>query len=97
MRNLRYALLGVLVLLALYAGPAPVAEAATLAVDSTSDGGDKDTTDGVCDAGTGVCTLRVAIEQANDSPGTDTIAFNKSGAGPTPSSPPPPCPVSPTR
>ena len=54
----------------------------SFAVNSTGDGGDSDTADGVCDDGTGKCTLRAAIEQANASVGKDTIAFNIPGAGP---------------
>jgi CSLREA domain-containing protein len=52
------------------------AQAATLTVDSTADGGDSDTSDGLCDDGTGACTLRAAIEQANASVGHDTITFS---------------------
>ena len=36
-----------------------------LTVDSTGDGADGDTGDGVCGDGDGACTLRAAIEQAN--------------------------------
>ena len=86
MRYLRYALLGLLTLAALIGGPAPVAQAATFTVDSTGDGGDFSTADGVCDTddsvGDGPCTLRAAIQQANASAGTDTINFNIAGAGP---------------
>ena len=41
-----------------------VAHGATLVVDSLNDTGDADPGDGVCDDGTGKCTLRAAIEQA---------------------------------
>jgi CSLREA domain-containing protein len=54
----------------------------TFTVNSMGDAPDSDTTDGICDDGTGACTLRAAIEQANATPGTDTMAFNISGAGP---------------
>ena len=47
----------------------------TFTVSSTSDAPDSDTADGVCDDGTGACTLRAAIEQANAGAGGDTIAF----------------------
>ena len=53
-----------------------------LTVNSTGDGGETSTGDGVCDNGTGACTLRAAIEEANASAGTDTIAFNIPGTGP---------------
>jgi len=54
---------------------------------------DGDTGDGVCDTGhlhteidahtfTGVCTLRAAIQQANNLSDLDTIAFNIPGQGP---------------
>ncbi len=48
---------------------APSAAAAiTYVVDSTLDAPDADTTDGACDDGTGACTLRAAVMQANASP-----------------------------
>ena len=40
------------------------AQAATFNVDSTGDGSDTNLADGVCNDGTGKCTLRAAIEQA---------------------------------
>lgn len=52
-------------------------------VNSTGDGGDSNTGDGVCNDGTGICTLRAAIEQANAHPGNDTIAFNVPGCLPS--------------
>jgi hypothetical protein len=55
---------------------------ATYTVDSTGDGGDSNTADGVCDDGLGACTLRAAIEQANANNAADTINFNIPGAGP---------------
>ena len=48
-----------------YAVSCGVVAATTFTVDSTGDGGDSDTADGVCDDGLGNCTLRAAIEQAN--------------------------------
>ena len=53
----------------------------TFTVDSTGDGADDDTTDGDCDNGSGVCTLRAAIEQANADLG-GVIEFDISGSGP---------------
>jgi hypothetical protein len=52
-----------------------VRAATTFIVNSTGDGADSDTADGVCNDGTGNCTLRAAIMQANATPGTDTINF----------------------
>jgi CSLREA domain-containing protein len=44
-------------------------------VDSTGDAPDSNLGDGVCDDGTGACTLRAAIQQANQTLGADTITF----------------------
>ena len=52
----------------------------TFTVDSTGDGADSDTTDGVCDDGNGECTLRAAIEEANEAE-RSTIKFDISGSG----------------
>ncbi len=49
---------------------------ATFIVDSMGDGSDENLSDGLCDDGTGHCTLRAAIEQANAHPGPDLIAFD---------------------
>jgi CSLREA domain-containing protein len=57
--------------------------AATLNVTSTADTSDSVPGDGFCDDGTGACTLRAAIQEANAAPGADTIDFAL-GAG-TPS------------
>jgi CSLREA domain-containing protein len=55
----------------------PAAHAATtFTVNTTSDGADSNVNDGVCNDGTGNCTLRAAIQQANATAGTDTITFN---------------------
>jgi CSLREA domain-containing protein len=54
----------------------PRARAATaFTVNSTGDGADSNTSDNVCDDGTGHCTLRAAIQQANATAGADTINF----------------------
>jgi len=50
-------------------------------VDSTADTGDA-SPDGVCDDGTGACTLRAAIEEANSAEGAILVRFNIAGAGP---------------
>ncbi len=54
---------------------------ATFTVDSTGDGADHDTADGLCDDGSGSCTLRAAIQQANATTGR-IIAFGITGSGP---------------
>ena len=52
----------------------------TFTVDSTGDGGDADTSDGVCDDGGGHCTLRAAIQEANQAVDS-VVEFNISGSG----------------
>ena len=55
-------------------------------VNSTLDTSDANLGDGSCDDGSGNCTLRAAIQQANALPnlagGPDSITFNIPGAGP---------------
>ena len=48
----------------------------TFVVDSVGDGGDVSIGDGVCDDGTGDCTLRAAIEEANAIIGPDIVSFD---------------------
>lgn len=53
------------------------ARAATFVVNSTNDGADANLTDNLCETATaGECTLRAAIEQANQTAGTDAINFS---------------------
>ncbi len=54
---------------------------ATMIVDSTGDQDDDDLSDGVCRTSSNDCTLRAAISQANNNPGSDTIHFNIPGGG----------------
>ncbi|MEK6301734.1 MAG: C25 family cysteine peptidase [Acidobacteriota bacterium] len=54
---------------------------ATFVVNSTGDGQDSNLGDELCNDGTGDCTLRAAIQQANASAGANTINFNIAGAG----------------
>jgi len=54
----------------------------TFVVNSTGDGSDKKTSDGVCSTAQGVCTLRAAIQQANVSVGADIINFSLPGSAP---------------
>jgi CSLREA domain-containing protein len=57
-------------------------KAAVFTVNSTGDGMDAIPGDGICDDGTGDCTLRAAINEANATPGYNTIAFDIEGIGP---------------
>ncbi len=73
-------LLGLLGLITLTAGflnfTLPAARAASVfVVNSTGDGADSNTADNLCNDGSGNCTLRAAIQQANATPGIDTINF----------------------
>ena len=54
--------------------------AAAFNVNSPGDGADSDFADGVCDDGTGQCTLRAAVQQANQLPGADAINITVTGA-----------------
>ena len=55
---------------------------ATFTVNETGNLGDVNPADGVCETapGNGICTLRAAIEEANQLPGFDTINFGIPGA-----------------
>jgi hypothetical protein len=76
------ALVVVVAVSVLAAGGEVQASPSTYTVNWTGDAPDSNTADGVCDDGTGNCTLRAAIQQANATPGTDTISFNVPGVGP---------------
>lgn len=55
----------------------PIAShAATFTVDSTSDTPDANPGDGICDDGSGVCTLRAAVQEANVFGGSDSIVLD---------------------
>lgn len=77
--------LSLMISLALMASLAPLALptapalAATITVDSLGDTSDATPGDGLCDDGTGVCTLRAAIQEANADLGADTIGFGVAG------------------
>ncbi|MDQ3750413.1 MAG: hypothetical protein M3367_15570 [Acidobacteriota bacterium] len=49
--------------------------AATFVVNNNGDTNDANTSDNICADSSGNCTLRAAIQQANASPGDDTITF----------------------
>jgi CSLREA domain-containing protein len=55
---------------------ATASAASTFTVNSTGDGADSNVGDGVCNDGTGSCTLRAAIQEANAVSAADTINFN---------------------
>lgn len=80
-KSLPLYLLPALILLGvLFLSPTKV-YAASLTVDSILDTSDASAGDGSCDDGSGNCTLRAAIEEANALAGADTINFNISGSG----------------
>ena len=54
----------------------------TFLVDSTGDTGDTNPGDGICDDGTGSCTLRAAIQESQLEAGTNSIFFDIAGPGP---------------
>lgn len=56
-------------------GGGPRVAPLTLTVDSTDDAADAAPGDGVCATASGVCTLRAAVQEANDLPGPQTIAL----------------------
>jgi CSLREA domain-containing protein len=63
----------------------PASADTTFTVTSTGDGADTNLDDNLCDASVSVwsspCTLRAAIQEANDTPGADAIHFNIFGSG----------------
>ncbi len=54
---------------------------ASFVVDSTTNASDSDTGDNACNDGSGNCSLRAAIMQANALTGPDQITFNIAGCG----------------
>ena len=76
-------LAGLLAVLLLVARP--VHASTTFTVDTTGDGGDANINDNICDASVSFlsspCTLRAAIQEANDTGGPDTIDFDIPGSG----------------
>ena len=73
----RLALIGaILALLLITASDGAVhAQGVTFTVNSTADAADNNPGDGLCDPGTGNCTLRAAIMEANALAGADTITL----------------------
>jgi CSLREA domain-containing protein len=56
-------------------GQIPARGVSTFIVTTRSDLPDVDATDGVCDVGNGTCSLRAAIQAANEMAGGDVISF----------------------
>ncbi|HXJ64287.1 MAG TPA: hypothetical protein VNN79_11080, partial [Actinomycetota bacterium] len=83
-RSFRRVLTGVLAVAATVVVPVPGADADdSVVVTGTGDASDRNLDDAVCDvsASAGLqCTLRAAIEEANDTPGADAIVFDIGGA-----------------
>ena len=80
-RNWRAVAIGVLVLImaGLVGAPSRVLGATTFVVNKIGDAADLNIANAVCDVSTNSgnqCTLRAAIQEANDTPGADTINFN---------------------
>ncbi len=69
------------IVLALFLFSSSPASAATFTVNSTLDTSDVNLGDGVCGTGSGVCTLRAAIEEGNAFLGADSVFFNIGGGG----------------
>src|SRR5262245_11232749 len=66
--------------------PQGVAADATFVVNKVGDASDMNLADSKCDTSTNTgnqCTLRAAIEEANDTAGIDTINFNITAASTT--------------
>jgi len=78
-----------------FLGVLPVAATTTLVVNRIGDQADLNLANAVCDVSTNTgnqCTLRAAIQEANDTPGLDTINFNITSTSKTitPATPLPP-------
>src|SRR5205823_4956215 len=61
------------IFIVLLVGLPPSAMGATFTVDSTADAVDANPGDGHCATAAGQCTLRAAVQEANTTPGADTI------------------------
>jgi CSLREA domain-containing protein len=71
---------------AMAVGAGPARGAATFTVNKIGDAADLNLTNAKCDVSTKAgnqCTLRAAIQEANDTPGADTINFNIAGTATT--------------
>jgi CSLREA domain-containing protein len=79
------ALLGLAMMAVMLISAKPAHAATTFTVNLTSDEGDTTKGDGQCGVVPSIpgpqCTLRAAIEEANATPGADTISFDIPGSG----------------
>lgn len=75
-RSFRHLCLFLSLILTAVITPAGPVLAASYTVTSTANDSDSNTSDGVCQTASGVCTLRAAIQQANATAGSHTISFN---------------------
>ncbi len=75
MRSYRFIWTSLLTIAAFFIAMAGSAAAAPFTVDSTADTGDA-ALNGTCDDGTGQCTLRAAMQEANNTAAADTISFD---------------------
>lgn len=84
MKRIAQIVLATLALIAGLAGSASPALGATFIVNDTGNDLDANPANGVCEIspGSGICTLRAAIEEANGLPGFDTINFGIPGTDP---------------
>ncbi len=82
MKRIAKIVLVTLVVAAGLAGSVRPALGATFVVNDTGNAADTNPANGICEIappGSGICTLRAAIEEANQLPGADTINFNIPG------------------
>ena len=81
--RIRSYILGIVALFVLGSSLGEVkAQEATFVVTSILDIADSNPADGICDDGTGKCTLRAAIDEANSNLDSDVIKFDIPGKGP---------------
>jgi hypothetical protein len=84
--NASVALSVLLTLLGLATPPLPARASTTFVVNRNGDAADLNLANAACDVSTNAgnqCTLRAALQEANDTPGVDTINFNITSASKT--------------
>ncbi len=74
-RNYLVIFLVLLAFLGLALRSSPASAALNFVVNSTADAVDANPGDGLCQTSGGACTLRAAVQEANASPGADTISL----------------------
>ena len=84
-RRAHMAIVAALIVACLLVAANPAHASTTFTVNQSTDVADENLSDNLCDIISAIpgeqCTLRAAIEQANDTDGADTINFNLSGSG----------------